>query len=136
MRWPMDNFNVSGDFGCSSFAYYAPGNGCAHFHNGIDLVAPYGTQVKAAAAGTVVYIGWNWADGADPAWIVVIAHSGSVRTWYAHMQPKRPAGVEVGGHVKKGQVIGYEGSTGKSTGAHLHWMVERNGGFVNPRLFL
>lgn len=136
MRWPMENFNVSGDFGCSSFAYYAPGNGCAHFHNGIDLVAPYGTKVNAAAAGTVVYIGWNWADGADPAWIVVIAHSGSVKTWYAHMQPKRPPGVEVGAHVKRGQVIGYEGSTGKSTGAHLHWMVEMNGTFVNPRLFL
>ena len=134
MRWPMDDFNVSGDYGCSSFAYYAPGNGCAHFHNGIDLVAPYGTKVKAAAAGTVVYVGWNWADGADPAWIVVIAHSGSLKSWYAHMQPTRP--VDVGQSVKKGQVIGYEGSTGNSTGAHLHWMVELNGSFVNPRLFL
>ena len=55
-----------------------------------------------------MYIGWNWADGADPAWIVVIAHRGSLRTWYAHMQPKRP--VSVGQSVKKGQVIGYEGS--------------------------
>ena len=134
MRWPMDSFNISGNYGCSSFAYYAPGNGCAHFHNGIDLVAPFGTKVKAAAAGTVVYVGWNWADGADPAWIVVIAHSGSLKTWYAHMQPKRP--VSVGQSVSKGQVIGYEGSTGNSTGAHLHWMVELNGNFVNPRLFL
>jgi murein DD-endopeptidase MepM/ murein hydrolase activator NlpD len=105
-----------------------------NFHNGIDLVAPYGTKVKAAAAGTVVYVGWNWADGADPAWIVVIAHSENLRSWYAHMQPKRP--VSVGEHVDKGQVIGYEGSTGRSTGAHLHWMVELNGNFVNPRLFL
>ncbi len=134
MRWPMDNFNISGNYGCSSFAYYPPGNGCANFHNGIDLVAPYGTKVKAAAAGTVVFVGWNWADGADPAWIVVIAHSGSLKTWYAHMQPKRP--VSVGQSVTKGQVIGYEGSTGRSTGAHLHWMVELNGNFVNPRLFL
>jgi murein DD-endopeptidase MepM/ murein hydrolase activator NlpD len=134
MRWPMDDFIVSGDFGCSTFSWYAPGNGCAHFHNGIDLVAPYGTKVKAAAAGTVVYVGWNWADGADPAWIVVIAHSAELKTWYAHMQPKRP--VEVGESVVKGQVIGYEGSTGNSTGAHLHWMVELNGSFLNPRLFL
>ncbi len=134
MRWPMDDFNISGDFGCSSFAYYAPGNGCTHFHNGIDLVGAYGAPVKAAAPGTVVYVGWNWADGPDPAWIVVIAHSGSLKTWYAHMLPKRP--VSVGESVKKGQVIGYEGSTGHATGAHLHWMVELNGNFVNPRLFL
>jgi len=134
MRWPMDDFNISGDFGCSSFAYYAPGNGCAHFHNGIDLVGAYGAPVKAAAPGTVVYVGWNWADGPDPAWIVVIAHSGSLKTWYAHMQPKRP--VSVGQSVRKGQIIGYEGDTGHATGAHLHWMVELNGNFVNPRLFL
>ncbi len=134
MRWPMDSFNVSGEYGCSSFAYYAPGHGCAHYHNGIDLVAKSGAKVKAAAAGTVVYVGWNWADGADPAWIVVIAHSGSLRTWYAHMQPKRP--VSVGQSVKKGQVIGYEGATGHATGPHLHWMVEQNHNFVNPRKFL
>ncbi len=134
MRWPMDSFSISGEYGCSSFEYYPPGNGCENFHNGVDLVAPYGTKIKAAAAGEVVFVGWNWADGSDPAWIVVIAHSGSLKTWYAHMQPKRP--VDVGTWVKKGTVIGYEGSTGKSTGAHLHWMVELNGNFVNPRLFL
>jgi murein DD-endopeptidase MepM/ murein hydrolase activator NlpD len=133
-RWPMDRFSVSGEYGCSSFSWYAPGNGCAQFPNGIDLVAPYGTPVRAAGAGTVVYIGWNWADGSDPAWIVVIAHSGSLRTWYAHMKPMRP--VSIGQSVGKGQVIGYEGNTGRSTGAHLHWMVERDGSFVNPRLFL
>ncbi len=133
-RWPMDDFNVSGEYGCSSFSWYAPGNGCTHFHNGIDLVAPYGTPVRAAGAGTVVYVGWNWADGSDPAWIVVIAHSASLRTWYAHMQPKRP--VSVGETVKKGEIIGYEGNTGRSTGAHLHWMVEKDGSFANPRLFL
>ncbi len=134
MRWPMDEFNISGEFGCSTYQYYAPGNGCANFHNGVDLVAPYGTAIKAAAAGTVVYIGWNWADGSDPAWIVVIAHSSELRTWYAHMQPERP--VLVGQQVAKGEVIGYEGSTGRSTGAHLHWMVELTGAFRNPRLFL
>jgi len=134
MRWPMDNFTVSGEYGCSTFEYYAPGNGCAHFHNGIDLVGPYGAPVKAAAAGEVVYVGWNWADGADPAWIVVIAHAGNLKTWYAHLQPKRP--VAVGQSVNKGQLVGYEGNTGHATGAHLHWMVELNGNFVNPRAFV
>ena len=73
-RWTASA--ISGDYGCSSFEYYAPGNGCAHYHNGIDLVGPSGAKVRAAAAGTVVYVGWNWADGPDPAWIVIIAHSG------------------------------------------------------------
>lgn len=133
-RWPMDSFTVSGEYGCSSFSWYAPGNGCANYHNGIDMVATYGAKIRAAAAGTVVYVGWNWADGADPAWIVVIAHSGSLRTWYAHMQPKRV--VSVGERVSKGQVIGYEGNTGRTTGPHLHWGVESNGSFVNPRRYL
>jgi murein DD-endopeptidase MepM/ murein hydrolase activator NlpD len=132
-RWPMVG-RISGEFGCSSYPGYGPGNGCAHFHNGIDIVAPYGTKVKAAGAGTVVYVGWNYADGSDPAWIVVIAHSTSLQTWYAHMQPRRP--VSVGQRVKAGQTIGYEGNTGNSTGAHLHWMVELNGTWKNPRLFL
>ncbi len=134
MRWPMDSFVISGNYGCSTFEYYAPGNGCAHYHNGIDLVGPPNEQIRAAAAGTVAYVGWNWADGPDPAWIVIIAHSGNLRTWYAHMQPTRP--VAVGDYVAKGEVIGIQGSTGHATGAHLHWMVELDGGFVNPRLFL
>jgi murein DD-endopeptidase MepM/ murein hydrolase activator NlpD len=82
----------------------------------------------------VVYVGWNGADGSDPAWILIVAHSGDMRTCYAHMKPKRP--VSVGQQVKKGQIIGYEGSTGHATGPHLHWMVEKNGTFVNPRLFV
>ena len=134
-RWPMEKFSISGEWGCSSFDWYGPGGGCSHFHNGIDLVGPYGAPVRAAGAGTVVHVGWNWADGADPAWIVIIAHSGSLRTWYAHMLPRHP--VAVGESVKKGQIIGYEGNTGNTTGAHLHWMVEHgSGNFVNPRRYL
>ena len=132
MKWPMPG-TISGDFGCSSFSWYGPGNGCAHFHNGIDIVAPYGTAVRAAAAGRVVYVGWNYADGADPAWIVIVAHASNLTTWYAHMQPRYP--VRAGQSVRKGQVVGYEGATGRVTGAHLHWMVEFNGSFVNPKLF-
>ncbi len=134
MRWPMVDFTVSGDFGCSTFEYYAPGHGCAHFHNGIDLVGPSGAKVRASAAGIVVKCDWNWADGPDPAWIVVIAHAGNLKTWYAHMVPGCP--FKAGQSVKKGQVVGTQGSTGHATGAHLHWMVELNDDFVNPRLFL
>lgn len=130
--WPMSG-TMTQPFGCTGFSWEPPYGSCAHYHNGIDLVAPYGTPIRAAGAGTVVYVGWNYADGANPAWIVIIAHSTSLVTWYAHMQPTYP--VRAGDHVSQGQVIGYEGSTGHSTGAHLHWMVEFNGNFVDPRLF-
>ena len=132
LRWPMGG-TVTQPFGCTGVIWEPPSGSCEHWHNGIDIVAPSGTAVRASAAGRVVYIGWNYADGADPAWIVIIAHSSNLTTWYAHMQPRYP--VRAGQVVSKGQVIGYEGSTGHSTGAHLHWMVEYNGSFVNPRLF-
>jgi murein DD-endopeptidase MepM/ murein hydrolase activator NlpD len=132
LRWPMPG-TVTQPFGCTGFAWEPPYGDCAHFHQGIDIVAPYGTAVRASAGGRVVYIGWNYGDGPDPAWIVIIAHSSNLTTWYAHLQPRYP--VRAGQVVKKGQVIGYEGNTGHSTGAHLHWMVEYNGTFVNPRLF-
>ncbi|MEO5965399.1 MAG: peptidoglycan DD-metalloendopeptidase family protein [Candidatus Limnocylindrales bacterium] len=132
LRWPMGG-TVTQPFGCTGFSWEPPFGSCAHFHNGIDIVAPNGTPVRASGAGRVVYIGWNFADGADPAWIVIIAHSSNLTTWYAHMEARYP--VRAGQLVRAGQVIGYEGSTGHSTGAHLHWMVEYNGTFVNPRLF-
>ena len=132
LAWPMPGV-ITQDFGCTGFTWEPPLGSCAHCHNGIDIVAPYGTPIHAAGDGTVVYVGWNYADGANPAWIVIIAHSTSLTTWYAHMQPRYP--VHAGEHVTQGQVIGYEGSTGHSTGAHLHWMVDLNGTFVNPRLF-
>jgi murein DD-endopeptidase MepM/ murein hydrolase activator NlpD len=131
--WPMPG-QVTQNFGCTGFSWEPPLGSCAHFHQGIDIVADYGTPVRASGAGKVVYCGWNYADGADPAWIVIIAHSQSLETWYAHMTPSCPVGA--GGGVSKGQVIGHEGNTGHSTGAHLHWAVRYNDSFVNPRLFL
>ncbi len=134
MRWPMPGV-VSQDYGCTGFPWEPPRGNCAHFHNGIDIVAPYGTPVRAAAEGRVVFIGYNpYDDPRDPAWIVIIAHSSSIQTWYAHLQPRRP--VRIGQLVQAGTVIGYEGNTGRSTGAHLDWRVMRSGEFVNPRLFL
>lgn len=133
LMWPMVGA-MTQDFGCTGFSWEPAYGTCAHYHNGIDIVAPYGTPVRAAGAGRVLYVGWNYADGSDPAWIVIIAHSSELTTWYGHLQPRYP--VRAGQVVNKGDVIGYEGSTGHSTGAHLHWMVEFNGTFVNPRLFV
>ena len=132
LRWPMPG-SISQDYGCTGFSWEPPRGNCAHFHSGIDIVASAGTPVRASAAGRVVYVGWNWADGYDPAFIVIVAHSSSLTTWYAHLQARYP--VKAGQVVRAGQVIGYEGNTGHSTGAHLHWMVHFNGSFVNPRLF-
>ena len=131
--WPMDG-SVSQEFGCTGFEWEPAVGSCPHFHQGIDIVAPYGAPVRAAGDGRVVYCGWNYADGADPAWIVIIAHSQNLETWYAHMTSSCP--VNQGGAVRAGQVIGHEGNTGHSTGAHLHWAVRFDGQFVNPRLFL
>jgi len=138
LSWPLKG-TISGEFGCSSYPGYGPGNGCAHFHNGIDIVAPQGcgAPIKAAGAGRIGYIGWNYADGADPAWIVIIVHSKDLQTWYAHLKAHTyPGGIRTGTLVKEGQLIGYEGATGHATGCHLHWMVEYNGSFRNPRLFV
>jgi len=133
LGWPMAG-SVSQQFGCTGMEWEPPVGSCPHFHQGIDIVAAYGTPVHASGKGSVVYCGWNYADGADPAWIVIIAHSQSLETWYAHMVPNCPVGQ--GGSVREGQVIGHEGNTGHSTGAHLHWAVRFNNEFVNPRLFL
>jgi murein DD-endopeptidase MepM/ murein hydrolase activator NlpD len=135
LRWPMYG-TVTQNFGCTGFRWNPRVGRCSGFHRGIDVVAPYGTPVRASGPGTVVYIGWNYADGADPAWIVVIAHSSSLQTWYAHMLPRYPNGIRSGSRIRSGQIIGYEGNTGRSTGAHLHWAVMYKGSFVNPRLFL
>lgn len=134
LQWPMAG-TVTQPFGCTGFSWEPANGSCPGFHSGIDIVSPdgAGAPVRAAGAGRVVYVGWNYADGPDPAWIVIIAHSSNLTTWYAHMQPRYP--VRAGQIVSKGQVIGYEGSTGRSTGAHLHWAVRYNGNFVDPRLF-
>jgi murein DD-endopeptidase MepM/ murein hydrolase activator NlpD len=138
LQWPMSGA-ISGEYGCSSYPGYGPGNGCEHFHNGIDIVSPggCGAPIKAAGPGRIGYIGWNYADGADPAWIVIIVHSEDLQTWYAHGKANTyPGGIHVGSMVKAGQVIMFEGATGRATGCHLHWMVDFNGNFRNPRLFV
>jgi murein DD-endopeptidase MepM/ murein hydrolase activator NlpD len=136
LRWPMKGW-VSQEFGCTGFGWEPPQGSCAHFHRGIDIVAPYGTPVRAAASGSVVFVGYNPYDNPnDPAWIVILSHGGGLSTWYGHLQPIVPAGIREGAGVAPGDVIGYEGNTGHSTGPHLHFAVVRNGTFVNPRLYL
>ena len=136
MAWPMPGA-VSQEFGCTGFPLEPPLGSCSHFHQGIDIVAPAFTPVRAAADGTVVFVGPNPFDPYPKAWIIIIAHSQSLQTWYAHLDDgSHPPAVSAGQFVRQGEVIAYEGNTGHTTGYHLHWAVEYNGAFVNPRLFV
>lgn len=133
LRWPLVG-TITQEFGCTGFAWEPPLGSCAHFHRGIDIAAPIGTPIRAAGPGTVVFAGPNPYDPPPKAWIVIIAHSQNLLTWYGHLTTSIP--VRAGDVVGAGQVIGYVGMTGRTTGPHLHWMVELNGNFVNPRLFV
>ena len=101
-------------------------------HSGRDYAAPCGSPVRAAASGTVILAGSAGGYGNR----VVIDHglvSGeSLATTYNHLRSIRTWG----GHVSRGETIGYEGSTGSSTGCHLHFETLENGEFVDPRKWL
>jgi murein DD-endopeptidase MepM/ murein hydrolase activator NlpD len=98
-------------------------------HAGIDIAAPRGTPIRAARAGKVVFSGWMGGYGNA----VIINHGGGMATLYGH-QSRRAA--SVGQVVKQGDVIGYVGSTGHSTGNHLHFETRINGTPQNPRKYL
>jgi murein DD-endopeptidase MepM/ murein hydrolase activator NlpD len=136
LRWPMAA-TITQEFGCTGFSWEPPSGSCAHFHQGIDLAAPMYTPIRAAGAGVVVFAGPNPYDPYPKAWIVIIAHSENLQTWYAHIDnAARPPAVRAGETVEAGQVIAYIGMTGRTTGPHLHWAVMFNGSFANPRLFV
>lgn len=135
LRWPMGGV-ITQEFGCTGVPSEPRVGSCAHFHQGIDVAAPCLTPVYSAGAGVVEFVGYNPYDAPPRAWLVIIAHSTSMVTWYAHMTAKAPAGIYVGASVAAGQLVGTENTTGHSTGCHLHWAVRVNGVFMNPRLFL
>ena len=113
-----------------------PLGNCAHFHRGIDIVASYGDRHPGGRRWRRVRRLQPLRPPGNRAWIVIIAHAQDLQTWYAHMLPPHPGGIVRVRTVNKGQHIGYAGSTGNSTGSHLHWAVHLNDNWVNPRLFL
>ncbi len=116
---------VSGSISSSFGMRRHPILGFARMHRGVDFRAGYGQPIYAATAGTVVRAGWAGGYGKQ----VRIAHAGAMTTSYSHMSR---VVAQAGAPVRQGQVIGYVGSTGFSTGPHLHYELHRNGVPINP----
>jgi len=123
MRTPISGVQITSGFGMRRH----PLLGYNKLHTGIDFGAPRGTPIKAAGDGVVQHAGWRGAYGRT----VIIKHDGRYSTLYAHMS--KTANLKAGQKVRQGQVIGYVGSTGRSTGPHLHYEVRKNDKPINPK---
>jgi len=122
--WPIKGW-VTSNFGYRQSPY----GGSSEFHKGIDIAAKAGNPIIAPADGIVA----ESVNRADMGNYVVLKHKNGISTGYAHMLR---SAVHFGKSVKKGEVIGYVGNSGRSTGSHLHYSVMLNGVQVNPRKYL
>jgi murein DD-endopeptidase MepM/ murein hydrolase activator NlpD len=135
--WPIDGVITQG-FGCTSYPFepYDPTCASHHFHSGIDIATDYGTPVHAADGGIVhnFTMGCTWGGGlCGYGRYVVMVHAGGFTTLYGHLSSWA---VGDGVQVDKDTVIGYEGSTGNSTGPHLHFEIDLAGTPVDPLAYL
>ena len=124
--WPVTG-PISSPFGAREDPVLGSGEG--EFHKGLDISAPYGTPIHAAADGVVLSAGLGNGYGRE----VVIDHGGGVHTLYAHMSGFH---CSAGDPVVRGQIIGYVGTSGRSTGAHVHYEVRLRDVAVNPHKYL
>ena len=124
MKTPINGARLSSSFGMRKH----PIDGFNKMHKGTDFAAPMGTPVMASGDGRIKKAGWCGGGGN----CVVIKHNSTYKTVYAHMS-KFAKGIRNGVRVKQGQTIGYVGSTGKSTGPHLHYEVIVNGKKINSQ---
>ena len=123
MKTPVDGARLSSRYGRRRH----PILGYTKMHRGIDFAAPRGTPVMAAGDGKIERAGWNGSYGR----YVRIRHNSEYKTAYAHLT-RIARGVNPGRRIKQGQIIGYVGSTGRSTGPHLHYEVVKRGRQINP----
>jgi murein DD-endopeptidase MepM/ murein hydrolase activator NlpD len=128
--WPELSTTMSQGFGCTDFTLEPMNPNCPtrHCHTGLDIVGPAGTPVFAAASG----IARTFPGGVGYGNYVIVVHSDQYATLYGHLTAFT---VHDGDVVKKGDVIGLEGSTGFSTGPHLHFEIRQNGEYVDPLPF-
>lgn len=124
MMWPTDSQSITSYFGGRD----SPGGIGSTNHMGIDIGASEGTPIYAALPGTVTTAGWYGGYGNA----VIIDHGGGMQTLYGHMSA---VGTSPGMNVMPGQVIGFVGSTGNSTGPHLHFSVIQDGQWLDPLAF-
>lgn len=124
LKTPINGARISSGFGYRMH----PILGYKKAHRGIDFAAPTGTAIFAAGSGTVVFAGWNKAYGK----YVRIKHNDNYSTAYAHAS-KIARGIRKWSRVKQGQIIAYVGTTGRSTGPHLHYEVLYKGTRINPK---
>ncbi len=124
MKTPINGARLSSPFGMRKH----PIDGFNKMHRGTDFAAPTGTPIMASGSGVVKKAGWCGGGGN----CIMIKHNSTYQTIYAHMS-KFAKGIKNGVRVKQGQTIGYVGSTGKSTGPHLHYEVLINGKRVNSQ---
>ena len=123
LRTPTDGARLSSGFGKRRH----PILGYTMMHRGIDFAAPAGTPIYAAGHGTVIEAKWKGAYGK----FILIKHNNEYSSAYAHMRNFEKK-IKAGTRVKQGQIIGYIGSTGRSTGPHLHYEIRRKGRRINP----
>jgi murein DD-endopeptidase MepM/ murein hydrolase activator NlpD len=130
--WPIGARYITQRFGCTDLQGepYWPSCPSRHFHTGLDIGGPDGSPIYAAAAGVVIFAGWNDGGYGNR---TIIAHAGGYTTTYNHQSS---IVVSAGQNVQQGQVIGYEGSTGFSTGPHLHFEILVNDNFQDPCAYL
>ena len=123
MKTPINGARLSSSYGMRKH----PISGYNKMHKGVDFAAPTGTPIFAAGNGVVEYAGRNGGYGK----YVRIRHDSTYKTAYAHLNAYKK-GIKNGARVKQGDIIGYVGSTGKSTGPHLHYEIIVNGKQINP----
>jgi murein DD-endopeptidase MepM/ murein hydrolase activator NlpD len=123
--WPTNGY-VTSPYGYRRWPF---GDNARQFHSGLDIGAPMGSAVRAAMSGRVSAVGWDDVLGN----YIVVSHHSGYRTMYGHLSAAR---VKSGAYVGTGERIGDVGSTGLSTGPHLHFTVYKNGVTVNPRSLL